>query len=509
MESYYYSNGLYLDLTTPEQIKPLRNPVARIVEFYVDTLWPGTLDTGLPIVSDNDQLIEAIEQVWEWSNFESTKQLAARQFAITGNMFLKVETNGYPETETEEGKEDTKVYIKCIPAKFITDVTVDQQQHVDYLRYDISLLDDNDQSYMRTEVWDEEYGFRVWEHNRSATTKIKHLGNPLSMMSLNEVGGGIDFVPWVWAPFRDIGEGRGIPPFWSDLEKIDEVNRKATRQSQLMWRYEEPIWAVSANQVDKQGRPMKPAKFSATSNTVTVGQSKVLYLPGMTSLELLIPNINWAAFTEDVRELIAELEKDLPEMAYSRLVEEGNISGKALEYKMAPAVQRACEARGNGERAIRRADMMALTIGKNLGLDGFSGLGEYADGSLDHDFLTRPFLPESEGDRLERFGDAVKAGMPRNVAAMEYLGWDEEKANMHFAVSSADLPPQEQSAMNEVLNAKAEERLAATAEKLVLLANDTVTDSLLRNPVLERIVERGIKNAAGAAKKETPDGDHG
>ena len=58
----------------------------------VPKIWPGPLPAALPIVTENQAIIEPIQQVWTWSNWGSEKQAAARWFACYGDMFLKVAT---------------------------------------------------------------------------------------------------------------------------------------------------------------------------------------------------------------------------------------------------------------------------------------------------------------------------------------------------------------------------------------------------------------------------------
>jgi hypothetical protein len=86
LRSYYESNGLYDRLTRSlyesglwnRAIKPLRNPAYRITEAYPAHLWPGDLPDALPIKTENERLIPAIHQVWQWSNWASKKQVMAR-----------------------------------------------------------------------------------------------------------------------------------------------------------------------------------------------------------------------------------------------------------------------------------------------------------------------------------------------------------------------------------------------------------------------------------------------
>jgi hypothetical protein len=68
-----------------------------------------------------------------------------------------------------------------------------------------------------------------------------------------------------------------------------------------------------------------------------------------------------------------ELQQDLPELAYNRISEASDLSGRALRYMLEAAVSRLLEARGNGEAAFVRANEMCLSIGQfnNYGRDWY------------------------------------------------------------------------------------------------------------------------------------------
>jgi len=490
LEGYYYANGLYVE--SGEDIKPIRNPVYRCVEFYTATVWPGPIETALPIETENTALTDLIRQVWLWSNWAVKKQYAIRQQATTGDVLFHVATNAAID----------KVYIQVAQSKNITEFDVDEQGHIDYLRYDVELTDDDDKTYWRTEVWDKEHGFRAWHHGDGPTKKTSSLSDPVEgPTSLAELGGGIDFVPWVWAPFNDTGVSRGTPPFWSCIEKIDEVCRKATAVAQMMNRYKKPKWEVRANAVADDGTPIPPPKFTENSdNTVTIGDDEAAYLmPGNSSLTALVPDIHWENYLASIRADTDELTRDLPEIQWSAMMDKADLSGKAVERMLSSAVSRAVEARGNIETALVRADKMALTIGKNLKLDGFDALdGDYDSGAFDHKFAERDVLPMSVFDRIENVAMAVnEAQIPLPIALKKYGGWEDDEIAL-LPTPSIEAPPEQQAAN---AGARAEQSAADMGETLAVGAE------ILVDRILEAANKEGVVDKAVARKKGTkPDG---
>lgn len=436
LDAYYLNNGLYdylaLEMHTAaiwkEALKALRNPAMRVVEFYPMHLWPGMLPEALPIVTDNKKIIEPIQQVWKWSNWGANKQLAARQMAKYGDLFIKV-------SQTEDLKQ---VYLQLIEPKYVTAFEVDHRGFVTYIRVDIPRTrresDGTLKHYTYTEVWDKKAAtFRAWEHDKGPDDEIDQLGQPKLTRALTQGPGldsvGVDFVPFVHAKFRDIGEERGTGAFTQTLDKIDECNRKATRLAQMIFRYNKALWALSANAMDASGRPLPAPRVGGASgdpgegDTIELGDDRLVRLPGMSKLESLMPDIDYTAHMEALKADLEELEQDLPELTYYRLRDTGNLSGRALQLLLAPAIKKAEEARGNAETALDRADEMALTIGVNAGIFKKS-IGNFEKGEFNHSFKKRDVLPISESELASESKTYTDMGVPLKTA-LRRQGWSE------------------------------------------------------------------------------------
>jgi hypothetical protein len=469
LRAYYMANGLYDALQDVlrrqgvwrEALKPLRNPTYRVVEFHASHLWPGTLPAALPIETGNDEIIEPIQQVWKWSNWSSGKQVAARHLALYGDLFIKVS-----ET-TDRGR----VFFQVIEPEHVTDFDADERDVLTYVRFDMPMkrrnADGTMTSYLHTEEWStSDDAYRVWESISMSSTfgipDVSELGQPAIEMSISSMG--IDFVPVVHAKFADIGEDRGYAAVSPALDKIDEANRSATRLHQLLYRNNNVVWALRANSVDASGRPLPPPQINETDGTtdedgtVTLGDDRILKLPGMSTLESLVPAIDYDAALHVLQDHMTELEQDLPELIYYRVADLGaNASGRAVRMLLAPAISRTVEARGSAEAALIRADQMALTMGQNAGL---WDVGDYAAGDFEHCFTERDVLPNDELERAQAqqadgtaLAQMTTAGIPLEMAVMEVFGWSAERAaqftvdrlaaiQREQALSQEDLPPE-------------------------------------------------------------------
>lgn len=439
LEAYYMNNGLYDEVQqqlfengiwTPG-MKGLRNPAGRVVEFHVTHIWPGALDKALPIVAKNKRIIDPIKQVWAWSNWAIKKQLATRWFAMCGDWFCKVATrtastgaigpDGQPVTRIE------RVYFQNIKPEVVTDFDVDERGFVTYIRLDIPA----DDGKMHTEVWDKADGYTLYVHDKAAGTSLTTLGDPVEARPLADFG--VDFVPFVHAPFLDVGEKRGVGVFALALDKIDEANRMATRLHQLLFRFNKPTTAVMANANDANGRPLPPPRIANESDDDSGGKKSIEHdddirtFPGMSKMEYMVPPINWDAHLKSIDAQMREIEEDLPELGYYRLKELGaNLSGRAMRTLLSQAVDRVIEARGNIEAALARANMMALTIGAKAGL--FSNIGTYEAGDFEHTFAEREVIALSDYEQAETIKAETGSGIPL-LTSVRRNGWSEAEIN--------------------------------------------------------------------------------
>lgn len=444
LEAYYRNNGLYqavqlalyeAGIWTPGMIG-LRNPAHRAVEFHVSHIWPGKLGSDLQIISKNKQLPDAVAKIWEWSNWGAKKQLAARWFALYGSWFCKVATKNIT-VDNGNGTQDVRakrVYLKSIKPGYVVDFEADERDYLTYIRMDIPHVvrsGNNIKSTMRTEIWSKADGYAEYKHSKPYGSPISMLGIPTETHPLSDFG--IDFLPFVFSRFVDDGDKRGVGCFTHVLDKIDEANRMATRLHQILFRYNKPTTVVLANAMDPSGRPLPPPQIAGGEDggTVTVNDSDIMRLPGVSKMEYLVPPLNYESYIKALDEMMGELEQDLPELAYYRLRDMGsNLSGRAVRLLLSQAIDRVVEARGNIEPALARADAMALTIAANANLPGFDNIGSYENGDFEHSFADRPVISESDFEQAETIKKETESGIPL-ITAVRRRGWtDAEVAQM-------------------------------------------------------------------------------
>lgn len=431
LEEYYFNNSLYDDVSqilrenaiwTPG-MKSLRNPAHRAVEFHVAKLWGGPLKTALPILTgdNNEKLEKAIRTIWEWSNFGAQKQILARWYASQGDMFIKV------AQKIENGKV-TRVFLDPIKPKHVTDLNEDERGYVTYMRIDVPT-----EEVTHTEVWSKTRGdVRIWQHNKSVTSSLDQLGEPNESKDFAVLQ--YDFIPIVHSKFIDVGDVRGVGCFVHALDKIDEANRQATRLHQMLFRYNKPTQAISANGNDSSGKPLPPPTIlgrdgssSSDSDSVSMGDDDLMALPGMAKLEQLVPQLQYADALSILNAQMEEISRDLPEVLYHELKDK-DLSGVAIQRLLGPAIDRVIDARGNAEPALVRANQMALTIAGIHKLNGFTDIGTYENGDFEHSFAERDVIQLTKRERAEVVKTYTDANMPLDFA-MKQNGYSDDEIN--------------------------------------------------------------------------------
>jgi hypothetical protein len=405
LEKYYDSNDLYENLngyklaypeTFVEEMKPLRNPVNRTVEFYVSKLLPGNIQ-----LTASDNIKQYIEDFYKWSNFTVQKQASIREFALFGNLFWKVVSDG------------NKVWLEDISPKYVTSFKTDPRGYLTEIRIDIPRVDDNNKHYTYIEYWNKDY-FATWK-DYTGSKSLDNLGDPQEYATLAEIG--IDFIPIVFIKFKDTGKKWGDGCVNHALLKIDEVNRQATRLHSMLFRYNKALLVLSAGGTDKDGRPLPPPPV--TKNT-ELKDNSILSLPGSATLSSLVPDINYSDALAVVNAQMAEIEKDLPELKYSSL-DTNSLSGKAIRLLLGPAIERAKEAQANLIAGLIRVNEIALTIGKNYGIFPDT-IGNYEAGDFEHSIIAPEIIQLEQDEEATTLKTLIEAGLPLK-SALKLMGY--------------------------------------------------------------------------------------
>lgn len=493
LRAYYDNNDLHTIVDTKmegdarhvQKLQAIRNPTRQVVEFHVMFLFSGPLADALPLVMKaevpasvpkatgelvlseenlppvmatngpppeppdpaaeqtvevEDPRITAIEQVWEWSNLAQKLKLYVRSTGRDGDIFIKITGNG---TEFEKA---TQVYWQLLDAADVVEFDRDHRDFITWIRIDTpqAVRDDKGKITIQwqVEVWNKASQLlTIWRHDKGRAYDLEKLSSPSEIHDFSEYG--VDYVPIVWGPFLDTGHERGEAAIEGSLDKIDEADRLATRLHRLLGSRNDVLWALQSNMVDSQGRPV-PAPAIAEGEdggeVLEVGGERMVKLPGMSTMTPLVPNINYDAALSVLQAHVKAMEGDLPELAYERLGDMGDLSGRAIQLHLGKAIARAQEARSNMEAAFVRADQIALSIGQFLRLPGFTQaeIGTFKDGDFDHTFGEREVIPIPDSEKAETFSKMTGGAALSPSPVLKLLGFSDEFIQTTEAEREAD-----------------------------------------------------------------------
>jgi hypothetical protein len=426
----------------------LRNPTHAVCGFYEANLYPGTIRedddrSALPLetpdVATVDKLHAGIHQVWRWSNWNDNKDGAAYDAAMLGDQVFKIRSD----------ERTRRSWFELVPPDYMTDLDVDGRGYLTYIRLDVPQVrrkpDGSTETFIHTEVWDKQnMRYRRWERTDLGVSGIDQLGEPVEDEDMEQVFG-VDFVPFVhWQFDRESGNLRGVPAVMRALDKILYGDALVTALHRRLSR--EVDWLLkSPPAVDADGIPLPPPSLDG-GGQLEVGSGRMHALPAGWDIASLIAGLDYASHLAVVQEHYKALqETDLPELAWGSISESGgDLSGRALNYKLTPAKSRLEKARGRAESALIRATQMCLSVAQQLDAPGFgeAEIGTYARGDLDFWIADREIVPLSEAERSEvetqktqRIQQLTQAGMSID-GALAIEGFTDEQIEQALNITS-------------------------------------------------------------------------
>ena len=419
-------------------IRCLYNPTRRLVDFYAGIIYPGTLTTDAKRLPDHSQtaipfaedtppeLLEAIGQLWQWSNWSAGKGLLPRYGAALGDAFVEV------VDDIDAGT----VRAEILWPGLVTDLELDAVGNVKAyaVEYDAETPEGEEYVYRREVGQDEIATFRdgePWGYD----------GQPASYP--NPYG----FAPAVWANHTYTGGQHGEPAM-RNIGKFDEVNGiMSSASDHLMRVLNAPVLVTGGGNIGTATAGTK-AGSSADADPSSGGREaqKLLQAPMGAEVKHISPQ-----GVEDVLayadRLIREIEDDHPELGmYKELRQMSTVTGPGAERMLGDAATYIHDARSNYDTQSAKLFQMAVAVGgfrAGSGAWGRSlteqqkkflpfGLDSYRRGELDLDILPRPIVPETPRERIERermqqaldadragtSAQGIPAGIAQRIAAM-------------------------------------------------------------------------------------------
>lgn len=393
------------------QMRSLYNPTSRLVDFYSGQVYPGILTTdgaALPhgvqsaITFSDDtpaELVNAVAQVWRWSNWQSNKSQMIRYAAATGNTMVEI------DDLVDEGK----VALRVVWPGLIKSLDFDHAGNIKGYVMEYGCRDDSGLFYTyRKEVTPDSFKFFKNGQPHDYDGSGAEYPNPYG------------FVPAVWVKHRDLGSDFGAPVIHGSIGKIDELNSLASHIHDHIHRViGAPAVMWTTGDVTRIGQTAKrPASDEWADPEVDRDAMFIMKGPAGGKVDSLIHELDLAGAGNGLDRLIAEIEADHPELAmYRELRAMSAVTGPAASRMMGDVVQLVAESAANYDLASTRLFGMAVAIGGFRANGGFwdtgksltvhqqaflpFGLDSYGDGGLDMTILPRPLIPLTQMEQIE------------------------------------------------------------------------------------------------------------
>lgn len=168
-------------------------------------------------------------------------------------------------------------------------------------------------------------------------------------------------------------------------------------------------------------------EVATTYQEAADGAFATIRLPGNSTFDWARSPIDMATAAAQREQIRKGVETALPEYRVAEM-DATQVAANTLEMLLDQAGQRVTDLRALLERALGRAQMMALTIGQVAEVEGFEAevIGTYEAGQLEHGFVTRGVFKPSAALMASIVKELAAAGVPIKLA-MKKAGFSEEE----------------------------------------------------------------------------------
>jgi hypothetical protein len=442
----YYNNIAYNRLmrysetlkTTERLYKHIRgvyNPVARLVNLYVAKIFPGTLDLrearqgAIPIIESTPELNRSITQLWQSSNWNQKKNVYVRNGVRFGDSFIKI----------VDDIENERVFMQVVDPRKVKRVRHDATGRVIFIEFEFQLEIDRAWHTVGQIITPEKF---ITTKNGRPTPMFQNGRGEMVAEWDNEYG----FVPVVHTMHTDIDRRYGANDYYTQLHKINELNdlasinndgarKQANMPLVIIGDVVNSLDYGSDNSTDSSNPDDRPRKDT----------KRVLNLTKDSDAKPIPPSIDLNATLANIKELLLELERDMPELSLHRIRETGgDLSAPGVATAYNDAVSKLENKQGIYSAGQIVAHQMGVAIG---GFRGYTGYESFNLISLESGLLEHNINPVAiVGDRLSRREKLTQTGSFLNNAntppfVYQEIGWDESQSQVLTASSQAVANP--------------------------------------------------------------------
>lgn len=422
---YRLRYGLY------RYIRPIYNPVRRLVDFYAGVVYPGRLSIdgnrlpdgsplAIPLTQDTPPALRtAIGQLWQWSNWQTGKNLFVRYGAALGDVGVEI------VDDVDRGK----VAFDIIWPGWVTELELDYTGNVKRVTYEYDTEDDEGKKYTYKKVMTPEF---IGEYKDDEPF-------PYDEGVEAERDNPYGFVPFVWCKHTDLGNEHGSPAV-RNVNKIDELNELASHAHDRAHGVMSSPIVASGQSVASLNSEALQTKQESTLDAATAytGRETVKLIRTELGGQVSAVEIPEGEALNYMVKLIEEIERDHPELTmYNELRAMSQITGPAAERLVGDAIAYIEEARSNYDMQSIKLFQMGVAIAGWRANSGAWGpldrqqqkftpfdLESYDRGDLDFEIGSRPILANIRPtpDEQRALMEQAERGFATRAKVVEALG---------------------------------------------------------------------------------------
>ena len=367
-------------------------------------------------------LVEAITQIWQWSNLTVEKQPLCRLAATHGCVGLRI----VARDDDDDGRK--RVYIKPEHPRTIRDARLDDRGNVEAIQLEYELTIGLAEAAKVITIREEltKSRIRTWRVQGSILTPFDLLafsadGMPVELVDQYNNGPGADYenalgvVPYVILRHEHIGDAWGRNAFYKARAPIDRLNSLVCHTDVQVHRHVRATWLVAA--------------AGAAPQQFVFDDLKVIYIDTRSQTtnpmtQAMVADLDLEGARKQAELQIGLIEDMLPELKAVGGKFLANQSGETIAELRKPAEDAVLLARANYEAALVKAQQIAVSWGILLGLWNLgTGTGSceaaeraFREGKEDHRFNKRPALGE---EKKPQPAQLIAPGMMEQVPEQE------------------------------------------------------------------------------------------
>lgn len=416
-----------------KHIRGVYNPIARLVDLYVAKVYPGTLDMqdaiqgAIPIVDSTPELNRSITQLWKSSNWNQKKNVYVRNGVRFGDTFIKI----------VDDIANQRVFMQAVDPRKVKNVLHDATGRVLFVEFEFQLEINSSWQTVGQIITPEKF---VTTLNGRPTPLFENGRGEKVAEWDNEYG----FVPVVHVMHTDIDKRYGANAFYTQLHKINELNDLASINNDGARKQANMPLVVIGDVVNTLDYGSdQSTDTNNTDDKPRKDTQRVLNLTKGSDAKPLPPAIDLNATLANIQELLAELERDLPELSLHRVRDGGNLTAPGVTTAYNDAISKLENKQGIYNGGLIAAQQMGVAIGGFRGYQGYESFNliSLESGLLEHNIKPVPII----GDRLSKNEKLVQTSTFLNQAGTppfvyQEIGWDEAQSNVLTANSQTVNP---------------------------------------------------------------------